>query len=99
MPVGKNALKRVTNGGYSKVQTSAPDMEHSVVTTTTPTPKEKPKTTKKNAPAKATTTAKSASKTNSTTKASGAKKPAIVNDVKDGFVKIAFGDEMPVHLL
>ena len=31
MPVGKNALKRVSNNGYSKVNTSAPDMEHSVV--------------------------------------------------------------------
>ena len=31
MPIGKNAIKRVTNNGYSKVETSAPDMEHSVV--------------------------------------------------------------------
>lgn len=31
MPIGKNAIKRVENGGYSKVQTSAPDMENSSV--------------------------------------------------------------------
>ena len=30
MPIGKNSIKRVTNNGYSKVTTSAPDMENSV---------------------------------------------------------------------
>ena len=31
MPIGKNALKRVSNNGYSKVSVSAPDMEHSEI--------------------------------------------------------------------
>lgn len=31
MPIGKNAIKRVANNGYSNVKTSAPDMENSVV--------------------------------------------------------------------
>ena len=31
MPVGKNSIKRVKNGGYSNVKTSAPDMENSTV--------------------------------------------------------------------
>ncbi len=31
MPIGKNAIKRVKNNGYSKVETSAPDMENSSV--------------------------------------------------------------------
>ena len=31
MPIGKNALKRVENNGYSKVKSTAPDMENSVV--------------------------------------------------------------------
>lgn len=31
MSIGKNAIKRVENNGYSKVQTSAPDMENSNV--------------------------------------------------------------------
>ena len=31
MPIGKNALKRVTNNGYSGVNVSAPDMEHSEI--------------------------------------------------------------------
>ena len=31
MPIGKNAIKRVENNGYSKVKTTAPDMENSVI--------------------------------------------------------------------
>jgi len=31
MPIGKNAIKRVSNNGYSSVKTTAPDMENSVV--------------------------------------------------------------------
>ena len=31
MPIGKNAIKRVTNNGYSNVKSSAPDMENSVI--------------------------------------------------------------------
>ena len=31
MPVGRNSIKRVTNNGYSKVATKAPDMENSTV--------------------------------------------------------------------
>ena len=30
MPIGKNAIKRVANNGYSNVKTTAPDMENSV---------------------------------------------------------------------
>jgi hypothetical protein len=31
MPIGKNAIKRVSNNGYSNVKTTAPDMENSEV--------------------------------------------------------------------
>ena len=31
MPIGKNAIKRVENNGYSKVKTDAPDMQNSNV--------------------------------------------------------------------
>ncbi len=31
MPIGKNAIQRVENNGYSKVESSAPDMENSTV--------------------------------------------------------------------
>ena len=30
MPIGKNAIKRVANNGYSNTKTEAPDMENSV---------------------------------------------------------------------
>ena len=43
MSIGKNAIKRVENNGYSQVKTAAPDMEQSVVTEeTTVTPEVKP---------------------------------------------------------
>ncbi len=31
MPIGKNSIKRVVNGGYSAVKSEAPDMENSEV--------------------------------------------------------------------
>lgn len=31
MPIGKNALKRVENNGYSRVQSAAPDMQNSEI--------------------------------------------------------------------
>ncbi|MBO5907645.1 MAG: hypothetical protein J6Q85_05800 [Clostridia bacterium] len=31
MPIGKNSIKRVQNGGYSNVKTAAPDMQNSTV--------------------------------------------------------------------
>lgn len=34
MPIGKNAIKRVENNGYSNVASSAPDMENSIVAET-----------------------------------------------------------------
>ena len=39
MPIGKNAIKRVSNGGYSNVQTSAPDMENSTIAKAEEVPK------------------------------------------------------------
>ena len=51
MPIGKNALKRVSNNGYSAVKSTAPDMENSevVVKTKQEQPKKKP-TSAKSAP-------------------------------------------------
>lgn len=48
MSIGKNAIKRVENNGYSNVQTSAPDMENSDVVPETPV-KEKRAPAKKTA--------------------------------------------------
>ena len=33
MPIGKSAINRITNNGYSSVKTDAPDMENSTVLT------------------------------------------------------------------
>ena len=54
MPIGKNAIQRVVNNGYSNVKTSAPDMENSVVE------EKKPKAAKNPVPRAATTGKKSA---------------------------------------
>lgn len=48
MPIGENAIKRVENNGYSKVQTSCPDMENSEIALPAepaPAPKSAPKKT------------------------------------------------------
>ena len=55
MPIGKNALKRVTNNGYSNVTTSAPDMENSEPIVTTETVSEKKPAKKKAEPKKSET--------------------------------------------
>lgn len=74
MPIGKNAIKRVSNNGYSNVKSEAPDMENSVVEKAAK-PAEK-KSTEKKAPTKSTakkapvTTAKTASNPASAKKAS-----------------------------
>lgn len=113
MPIGKNALKRVTNNGYSKVNTSAPDMENSevivenvVVTEKKPAPKKKTTTEKKTGPK--TEAKKPATKKPAAPKAEKPEvKPAVVLEEKkeeisshpDGFIKISFGMDMPVYLL
>ncbi len=102
MPVGKNALKRVTNNGYSKVNTSAPDMEHSVVTE--PETEVKPEVKKET---KKVATVKAEPKKNTALKE---KKPHIkkpetkkaeaeTDTHPDGFVRYGLGAELPVHLL
>ena len=47
MPIGKNAIKRVENNGYSKVKSEAPDMENSTEFPLTPKPMKKKTTVKK----------------------------------------------------
>ena len=89
MPIGKNAIKRVSNSGYSNVQTSAPDMENSVATTPEAPKAEAPKVEapKVEAPVK-TAPKKTAKKT--TKKA---------EPTKQGFVILAIGDDLPYYLL
>lgn len=93
MPVGKNALKRVTNNGYSKVAASAPDMENSEVVAT-----QEPKVEVKEV------SVKTAPKTNTTpkTKKPATPKPKTVKAEParpDGFKRYEFGQDLPVHLL
>ena len=121
MPIGKNALKRVTNNGYSGVNASAPDMQNSeILDVEAPEKVEKPaakKTTKKaepkSAPKKSVTekakteivSAKAEPKKNTAPKTEKPKvkepEPVPVKEDShpDGFVKVSFGMDMPVHLL
>ena len=101
MPIGKNAIKRVENNGYSKVKTSAPDMENSNVLAN-PDPQVIEKLVapveavaeEKAAPAKKCAAKKPAAK-KTPAKKPVAKKPA----AKDGFVRVEVGTDMPYYLL
>ena len=101
MPIGKNAIKRVENNGYSKVKTTAPDMENSNVIACPDAqvveklvaPVEKAAETK--------TAAKTTVKKTSATKKTPAKKPAVkkAEEKKEGFVRVGLGSDMPYYLL
>ena len=86
MPIGKNAIKRVENNGYSNVKTEAPDMQNSnVIALPDPQVVEKlvqptEKKTAKKAPAKKSASKKATAK-------------------KDGFVRFAFGEDLPYYLM
>ena len=97
MPIGKNALKRVTNNGYSKVSVSAPDMEHSEIVETPEKEEIKKVASLKEEPKKNTAPK---------TKKAPVKKPEVKkakdkNEASrpDGFVRYGLGTELPVHLL
>ena len=99
MPIGKNAIKRVKNNGYSNVETSAPDMENSVIANPDPQVVEKmvkpvAEKTAKKAPAKKSTATKA------TAKKAPAKKPAAKKaPEKEGFARVEVGTDMPYYLL
>ncbi len=89
MPIGKNAIKRVENNGYSKVESSAPDMENShVIANPDPQVVEKLVAPVEEKPVKKA----SAKKTT-------AKKACARKVVKDGFARVEVGTEMPYYLL
>ena len=91
MPIGKNAIRRVENNGYSKVESSAPDMENShVIANPDPqvveklvAPVEEAAKPVKKAPAKK----------------SAAKKSCAKKAVQDGFARVELGGDMPYYLL
>ena len=93
MPIGKNAIKRVENNGYSKVVTTAPDMENSnVIANPDPQVVEKLIAPVEQAVAQKAPAKKPAAKKTPAKKA--AKAPE-----KDGFVRVSFGEDMPYYLL
>ena len=94
MPVGKNALKRVTNNGYSKVAASAPDMENSEVVTTAEPKAQTKEISVKTAPNKNTTP-----KTKRTAAPKPEMKKAEEINRPDGFVRCEFGQDLPIYLL
>ena len=110
MPIGKNEIKRVENNGYSKVKTSAPDMENSnVLANPDPQVVEKliapvEEAAKANAAPKAKTAAavkktaaKSAAKP--VAKKAPAKKAVEKLVPKEKFASVQLGVEMPYYLL
>ena len=104
MPIGKNAIKRVENNGYSKVKTAAPDMENSHVIAK-PDPQVEEKLI---APVEKATAKKAACKTTvkkaPATKKPAAKKPTVktvktAKTEKDPFAYVNVGAEMPYYLI
>ena len=108
MPIGKNAINRVKNNGYSNVETSAPDMENSVIANPDPQVVEvlvKPVEEKaaKKAPAKKPC-AKKVEATSAVAPVPAPAKAPVKKTVKkapekDGFVRVEVGAKMPYYLL
>ena len=98
MPIGKNAINRVKNNGYSNVATSAPDMENSVVVepvVEAPVVEEaKAPVAEVKAPAKKKATKKPAAKKPAAKKACAPK--AAGKEVEKA---VRLGDDMPYYLL
>lgn len=90
MPIGKNAIKRVSSSGYSNVQSSAPDMENSTVAEVKA--EEAPKV---EAPAVATEVVAS----EAPKKAKKTAKKTVKAPKKQDFEHIAIGDDLPIYLL
>ena len=98
MPIGKNAIKRVENNGYSSVKTSAPDMENSHVIAN---PDEQV-VEKLIAPVEKTTAKKSTAKKPAAKKAPAKKttvKATPKASKKEGFARVEVGENMPYYLL
>ena len=97
MPIGKNAIKRVENNGYSKVASSAPDMENShVIANPDPQVVEKLIAPVEAAAEVAAAEVKPAKKAPAK---KTAKKPYAKKAVKDGFARVELGGDMPYYLL
>ena len=93
MPIGKNAIKRVEGNGYSKVKTTAPDMEHShVIASPDEQVVEKLVAPVEKKTAKKAPTKKPASKC-------APKKAPVKETGKNGFERTSVGEDMPYWLM
>lgn len=96
MAIGKNAIKRVENNGYSNVKTAAPDMENSHVIAN-PDPQV---TEKLIAPVETANAVKKSPAKKPAAKKSPVKKAAAKPATgKNGFERVGLGGEMPYYLL
>lgn len=94
MAIGKNAIKRVENNGYSKVQTNAPDMENSSVIANPD-----PQVTEKLIAPVAQATAKKTTAKKATAKKTACKTACKTSCKKDAFERVELGADMPYYLL
>lgn len=102
MPIGKNAIKRVVNNGYSKVKSASPDMENStVIANPSPEVIEKMIPTAKKSEAKKKTPSAEKKKTSTATKPAEKKKtaPATAKKSEQSSSLIGIGKELPIYLL
>ena len=95
MPIGKNAIKRVENNGYSKVKSTAPDMENSeVVVAAEPAP-----TVVEFVPAPVKSAEKKPAAKKPTAKKPAAKKAPVKKAGKSVEPAISLGQDLPFYLL
>ena len=95
MPIGKNAIKRVENNGYSKVKSTAPDMENSeVVVAVEPAP-----TVVEFVPAPVKSAEKKPAAKKPTAKKPAAKKAPVKTAGKSVEPAISLGQDLPFYLL
>ena len=105
MPIGKNSIKRVANNGYSKVSSSAPDMENSVIEETEVAPKAKKPATKKTTAKKSQTGTALSKKSSANTTPKTAKEAqktapvSISESVSESKQYVNIGDALPIYLL
>ncbi len=103
MPIGKNAIKRVENNGYSKVESKAPDMENSsVIANLDQQVEEKIVAPIEKKQAKCKYTKKAAAPKAEAPKAeekTPAKRKYIKKPKKNGFSRVEVGGDMPYYLL
>ena len=95
MPIGKNAIKRVENNGYSKVKSTAPDMENSeVVVAVEPAP-----AVVEPVPAPVKSAEKKPAAKKPAAKKPAAKKAPVKKAGKSVEPAISLGQDLPFYLL